>query len=457
MLITSGGLVGIQNLNPSAFVNSSGFGNLVVGGGSGETGITIYSGTTGSSGLMFADATTGSGAYTGYIVYRHATDKMEIATGGGTPRLTIESTGAATFTNTITASSFIKSNTLFSCGTGSGKFLGVGSDISGGYLSTDFVLYNTGGDLRLYSTGGVGMIIKDTSGNVGIGSNSVANGTSYGGGGQVNRLKVASGNYTCLEINGNTSGGSIQFTYGVDAPNQVAALIAYNYASGSVNEMNIINGLGGAMTFGTSNIERMRFKSDGFLKAKGNAANYISLNNSSHEISTNQSSNYNTFLVSQTASDPYGLYIWYSGASPNNNMNEFLACADSTNAKAYIFANGNLANRNGTYGTISSDIRLKENIVPATSKLEDLLKLNVVNFNLKDDQDKKKQLGFIAQEFKEVFPSLVYQKDTRKYDEEGNLISGLEDTLGVQVGMEFAILVKAIQELEARVKELENK
>jgi hypothetical protein len=134
-----------------------------------------------------------------------------------------------------------------------------------------------------------------------------------------------------------------------------------------------------------------------------------------------------------------------------------LACADSTNAKAYIFANGNLANRNGTYGTISSDIRLKENIVPATSKLEDLLKLNVVNFNLKDDQDKKKQLGFIAQEFKEVFPSLVYQKDTRKYDEEGNLISGLEDTLGVQVGMEFAILVKAIQELEARVKELENK
>jgi hypothetical protein len=96
MRLTSNGLLGIGNLNPQAFVTSSGFGNLVVGNGSGETGITIYSGTTGSSGLMFADATSGSGAYTGYLVYRHATDQLEIATGGGTPRLTIASTGNIT-------------------------------------------------------------------------------------------------------------------------------------------------------------------------------------------------------------------------------------------------------------------------------------------------------------------------------------------------------------------------
>ena len=211
------------------------------------------------------------------------------------------------------------------------------------------------------------------------------------------------------------------------------------------------------LAFFTSDLERMRIKAEGFLKAKGNATNYISLANSSHEMSTSQASNYNTFFVSQTGTDPYGLYIWYSGTSPNNSSNEFLACADSSQSKAYIYSNGNLANRNGTYGTISSDIRLKENIIPATSKLEDLLKLNVVNFNLIDDTNKKKQLGFIAQEFKEVFPSLVYEKDTRKYDEDGNLISGFEDSLGLNVGMEFAILVKAIQELTARVQELENK
>jgi hypothetical protein len=88
--------------------------------------------------------------------------------------LSLASTGAATFSSTITASGIIKSNTIFSCGTGSGKFLGVGSDISGGFLSTDFVLYNTGGDLRLLATGAAGMIIKDTTGNVGIGTSTAS-------------------------------------------------------------------------------------------------------------------------------------------------------------------------------------------------------------------------------------------------------------------------------------------
>jgi hypothetical protein len=430
------------------------------------TSVTAASMTIGSVGsgsnavLTLANNASGSPR----TIYYKASDATINITGtGGTDLMTITNGGNVSIGSTNTTARFnIQASSNFETAT-----LGTATGTMG-YLSANglygmYVGIGNSGNTWLQSQRNDGgttpynLLLNPQGGNVGIGTTSIGNGTSYGGGGQVNRLKVASGNYTCLEINGNTSGGSIQFTYGVDAPNQVAALIAYNYASGSVNEMNIINGLGGAMTFGTSNIERMRFKSDGFLKAKGNAANYISLNNSSHEISTNQSSNYNTFLVSQTASDPYGLYIWYSGASPNNSANEFLACADGTNVKAYIFSNGNLANRNGTYGTISSDIRLKENIVPATSKLEDLLKLNVVNFNLKDDQDKKKQLGFIAQEFKQVFPSLVYEKDTREYDEQGNLISGLEDTLGIQVGMEFAILVKAIQELEARVKELENK
>jgi hypothetical protein len=46
----------------------------------------------------------------------------------------------------------------------------------------------------------------------------------------------------------------------------------------------------------------------------------------------------------------------------------------------------------------------------------------------------------------------VYEKDTREYDEDGNVTKGLEDSLGLNVGMEFAILVKAIQELNERLK-----
>jgi hypothetical protein len=128
-----------------------------------------------------------------------------------------------------------------------------------------------------------------------------------------------------------------------------------------------------------------------------------------------------------------------------------------SNGRFQLDGNGNVYNRTGVYGTISSDLRLKENIVEASSKLEDILKLRVVNFNLISDADKIKNIGFIAQEMQQVFPSFVYEKDTREYDEEGNVISGYEDSLGVKVGMEFAILVKAIQELKAEIEILKAK
>ena len=110
---------------------------------------------------------------------------------------------------------------------------------------------------------------------------------------------------------------------------------------------------------------------------------------------------------------------------------------------------GETYNISGVYGTIYSDRRLKENIAPATPKLNDIMKLNVVNFNLIGNENK--HIGFIAQEMQEVFPSFVHQSDTRKYDEDGNVVSGLEDALGVKIGMEFAILVKAIQELNTKL------
>jgi hypothetical protein len=148
--------------------------------------------------------------------------------------------------------------------------------------------------------------------------------------------------------------------------------------------------------------------------------------------------------------------IWQLGGSNTNNTSSYYIYCDTdfVGVRMVVYGNGNLANINGTYGTYSSDIRLKENIIPATSKLEDLMKLNVVNFNFKEDENKMKQIGFIAQEMQQVFPSFVYENDTRKYDEDGNVISGLEDSLGLKVGMEFAILVKAIQEQQAQINEL---
>ena len=111
MRITSAGNVGINYSNPDAFVASSGYGNLVVGSGTGAQGMTIFGGTTGQSGLMFADATSGTGAYTGYVLYSHSTDKMELATGGGTPRVTITSDGVK-FQNGATSLNYYEEGTF---------------------------------------------------------------------------------------------------------------------------------------------------------------------------------------------------------------------------------------------------------------------------------------------------------------------------------------------------------
>ena len=127
----------------------------------------------------------------------------------------------------------------------------------------------------------------------------------------------------------------------------------------------------------------------------------------------------------------------------------------ATNTVQFIvYDDGVTQNATGTISQISSDERLKENISDATPKLQNLLKLKVKNFNFSDDENKTKYIGFIAQEMEEVFPSLVMSKDTRKYDEDGNLLSGLEDSKSTKVSMDFAILTKAIQEQQAIIEDL---
>ena len=115
---------------------------------------------------------------------------------------------------------------------------------------------------------------------------------------------------------------------------------------------------------------------------------------------------------------------------------------------------GNAYNKTGVWGTISSDIRYKENIIDATPKLADVCSLRVVNFNYSADESKTKCLGFIAQEMEQIFPALVTTTDNRKYDEDGNVISGYEDSKGLKTGLDFAILVKAIQEQQAIIESL---
>lgn len=91
---------------------------------------------------------------------------------------------------------------------------------------------------------------------------------------------------------------------------------------------------------------------------------------------------------------------------------------------------------------IYSDRKLKENIVSTTSKLDDLMKVNVVNYNLINDKNKSQQVGVIAQEVEEIFPTLI--------SEDKNGIKG------VNVSSLIPILIKGMQEQQDIIKNLQT-
>ncbi len=91
---------------------------------------------------------------------------------------------------------------------------------------------------------------------------------------------------------------------------------------------------------------------------------------------------------------------------------------------------------------VFSDIRLKTNITPLTDILPKLNNINVVGFNWKDGADKKRQIGFIAQEVEKVFPELVFEDD--------------KGYKSVDYSKFSAILLGAVKEQQKQIEELKS-
>ena len=90
MAIDYSGNVGIGTTSPSSL--QAGAENLVVGSGSGDEGITIYSGNANRGNIYFADGTTGSDPYRGQINYFHDSDYLRFVT-AASERMRIDSSG----------------------------------------------------------------------------------------------------------------------------------------------------------------------------------------------------------------------------------------------------------------------------------------------------------------------------------------------------------------------------
>ena len=159
-------------------------------------------------------------------------------------------------------------------------------------------------------------------------------------------------------------------------------------------------------------------------------------------------------VINSASSVPYGLAVMYTGSAPNNTSSTVYYFSDTGGNKFSVYSNGNVVNQNNSYGAIS-DVKLKENIIDASSQWDDIKNLTVRKYSLKSDNlDAPNMLGVIAQEVEAAgMGGLVYESPDQ--DAEMNDLGTV--TKQVNYSILYMKAVKALQEAMTRIETLESK
>lgn len=146
------------------------------------------------------------------------------------------------------------------------------------------------------------------------------------------------------------------------------------------------------------------------------------------------------FGLNSNTQNSANAWNFYVSSSFSNNIRFFYGGSGvgSGTAKAQIDTSGN-------YSALS-DINKKKDIALSTLGLTEVMQLKPSTFKFKDDEKQEEQIGFIAQEVKDIIPHAYYE------DSEGE-----DKFIGLNQTAFIPVLVKAIQELKAEIDILKNK
>lgn len=149
-------------------------------------------------------------------------------------------------------------------------------------------------------------------------------------------------------------------------------------------------------------------------------------------------------LYNEHAATPYGQFIWFTAADPNDQTQYFIQGSDKTATEFTIWSDGSFAQ--------ASDVRTKVDIVSTGSWLDKVVNLPIREYQKIHDKSKRMHVGIIASEVTEDFGHLVNvinKKTDNLYEKKR-----LEDQYMLNYIGFVPIALKAIQEQQLEIEEL---